>query len=331
MKKRIMIIVPVLALAALVTTWIVLRDGDGSDQALTASGTVEATEADLGFQLPGRVVEVLPQEGDVVSGGQELARLDTSELQAARDAASAQVAGAEARLQEMERGARPEEVAQAQAGADAAEQRAQDARRDASRAQKLFDGGAVSQQALDKAKTGLDVANAARDQARDALSLVKQGPRAEVVRAQRAVVAQARANLDRANAALTNAVIKAPFPGVVTVRHREPGETVSPGAPVLTVLNPDDRWVRIYVREDQIGRVHVGMKATITADTYPDRDYQGEVTYIGSQAEFTPRNVQTAEERIKLVYPVKVRITGDEAFELKPGVPADVTLEESGS
>ena len=189
----------------------------------------------------------------------------------------------------------------------------------------------MSQQALDKANTALDVANAARDQARDALSLVRQGPRVEAIRAQRAVVEQAHANLDRSEATLTNAVIKAPFAGVVTVRHREPGETVGAGAPVLTILNPDDRWVRIYVREDEIGRVQVGMKATITADTYPDRTYDGQVIYIGSQAEFTPRNVQTTEERIKLVYPVKVMIVGDQAFELKPGVPADVTLEESGS
>jgi HlyD family secretion protein len=331
MKKRMMIIVPVLALAALVVTWLVLRNGNGSVDALTASGTIEATEADLGFQVPGRVLEVLPQEGDVVSGGQELARLDTSELQAARDGASAQVTAAEARLQEMERGARPQEIAQAEAAARAAEQRAEDARRDADRAQKLFDGGAVSRQALDKANTALDVADAARDQARDVLSLVRQGPRVETIRAQRALVQQARANLDRTDAALTNAVVKAPFAGVVTVRHREPGETVGAGAPVLTILNPDDRWVRIYVREDEIGRVHVGMKATITADTYPDRTYEGRVIYIGSQAEFTPRNVQTTEERIKLVYPVKVKIIGDQGFELKPGVPADVTLEESGS
>jgi len=126
-------------------------------------------------------------------------------------------------------------------------------------------------------------------------------------------------------------VVYAPFDGRITVRHREPGETVSPGAPVLTLLDPDDRWVRIYVREDEIGRVKLGMEARITSDTYPDKVYQGEVTFIGSEAEFTPRNVQTTEERIKLVYPVKVRISGDPGFELKPGIPADVTLLETPS
>jgi HlyD family secretion protein len=96
---------------------------------------------------------------------------------------------------------------------------------------------------------------------------------------------------------------------------------------VVTLLDPDDRWVRIYVREDLIGRVAIGQPARIAADTYRDRVYAGEVVFIGSEAEFTPRNVQTSEERTKLVYPVKVRITGDPSFDLKPGVPADVTLE----
>jgi HlyD family secretion protein len=140
-------------------------------------------------------------------------------------------------------------------------------------------------------------------------------------------VGQALANLARAEATLANTIVEAPFAGVVTIRHREPGEAVVPGAPVVTLLDPDDRWVRIYVREDLIGRVAIGQPARIAADTYRDRVYAGEVVFIGSEAEFTPRNVQTSEERTKLVYPVKVRITGDPSFDLKPGVPADVTLE----
>jgi HlyD family secretion protein len=137
--------------------------------------------------------------------------------------------------------------------------------------------------------------------------------------------------VERAEASLAYAVITAPLSGIVTARHREPGEAVQAGAPVLTVLDPNDRWVRIYIREDEIGAVRLGAAAEISSDTYPDRIYQGEVVFIGSEAEFTPRNVQTAEERIKLVYPVKVRITGDPDFELKPGIPADVTLVGAGA
>jgi HlyD family secretion protein len=331
MTKRLRIVVPVLLALAALTTWLVVRKGNGAAAAIAASGTVEATEADLGFQVPGRVEEVVPHEGDMVTGGVALALLDTGELTAARDAAAAQLQAAEARLAELRRGSRPQEVLQAEAGVRSAQQRAVEAGRDAERAQKLFDGGAVSQQALDRALTARDVADAALEQAQQTLALVREGPRLETIRAQEAMVQQARANVARSDAVLANAVVYAPFDGRITVRHREPGETVSPGAPVLTLLDPNDRWVRIYVREDEIGRVKLGMGARITSDTYPDKVYQGQVTFIGSEAEFTPRNVQTTEERIKLVYPVKVRIGGDPGFELKPGIPADVTLLETAS
>ncbi|HEY4658984.1 MAG TPA: HlyD family efflux transporter periplasmic adaptor subunit, partial [Gemmatimonadaceae bacterium] len=126
-----------------------------------------------------------------------------------------------------------------------------------------------------------------------------------------------------------NAVIRAPFDGVVSVRNRGPGESVGAGAPVLTLVNLADRWVRIYIREDRIGAVKLGAAATITADTWPGKAYTGSVSFISSEAEFTPRNVQTTEERVKLVYAVKVRIAGDTANELKPGMPADVWLAQT--
>jgi len=197
MKKRIRFVIPVVVIVAVVG-WLLLRNGDGDGDGIQASGTVEATEADLGFQVPGRVLEIRPREGDAVSGGEELARLDLQELEAARAASQAQVAAAEARLSELRTGARPEEVAQAEAAARAAAQRADDARRDADRARRLFAGGAVSQQALEKAETALEVAEAGQRQADEGLALVRQGPRTETLQAQEAMVQQAHANLDRA-------------------------------------------------------------------------------------------------------------------------------------
>jgi HlyD family secretion protein len=331
MNKRLEVAVPVLLVLGAVTAWLILRPRGSDENALVASGTVEATEADLGFQAGGRVQQVEVREGDDVRAGQKLANLDLTEIQAVRDGAAAQVTAAQARLTELERGARSEEIAQAEAAHRASVERADAARREAERARNLFQGGAVSRQVLDNAETALETATAARDQAAQALALVREGPRPELIAQQRAMVEQARANLERADATLANAVIVAPFAGRVTVQHRQPGETVMPGAPVLTILDPQDRWVRIYVREDEIGRVHIGMPAEIRSDTYPDRTYPGEVVFIASEAEFTPRNVQTSEERIRLVYAVKVRLTGDAEFELKPGIPADVTLIESVS
>jgi HlyD family secretion protein len=291
-----------------------------------ASGTVEATEASLGVQVAGRIEGIRAREGDKVKAGDTLAIVDRAELNARRAQAEGQLAAARALLSEMERGARSEELAQAREADSVAAARLADAQRDLARAQTLFREGAVSQEAFDKARLAADVARSQREQAAQQLQLVRSGPRPERVAAQRAVVAQSEAMLRQGAAQLANAVVLAPFDGVVSVRHRQPGEVVAPGAPILTVANLGDRWVRIYIAEDRIGAIQLGEPATITTDTYRDRQYTGEVSFIASQAEFTPRNVQTAEERVKLVYAVKVRITGDTANALKPGIPADVVL-----
>lgn len=327
MRKRIIAVAAVAIVVIAGTLWAVLRARAGDERALAVSGTVEATEADLGFQAAGRIEAVAVREGDAVAEGKDLAWLDRSELEARAAAAEAQLAAARAQLQELRAGFRPEELAQGQAALAAAEQRLEDARRDVERVRRLHEGGAVSREALDKAETAFEVARSQYDQARAQLDILKKGPRAERIAAQQAVVRQAAAALEQVRTLLANAVIRAPFDGIVTVRHRQPGEVVQPGFPVLTLMDPDDRWVRIYVREDRVGRVSIGQPAVITADSYPERSYDGRVTFIASEAEFTPRNVQTAEERVKLVYAVKVAITGDSGRDLKPGLPVDVRLE----
>lgn len=312
-----------------ITPALVSCSGDDSGE-IRASGTVEATEADLGFQMAGRIGWIGPREGAQVQAGEEVARLDQEELLARKRGAEAQLEAARALLREMTTGSRPEEIAEGRAALRGAEERLADAQRDLARTLRLFDGGAVSREMMDKAETAARVAESAVDQARERVRILEEGPRQERVAAQRAVVAHAEAAVAQVDAALSNSVVTIPFSGVVTLRHREPGETVSPGVPVLTVLDPEDRWVRIYVREDRVGEVHLGQQATIASDTYPDRAYRGEVIFISSEAEFTPRNVQTTEERVKLVYAVKVRITEDPSYDLKAGIPADVVLEGTG-
>jgi len=314
------------AVLVLFAAWFFLLRGRGADGALDASGTVEATDAQLGFEAAGRIDTILVHEGDRVRAGQELARLDQAELNARRQQAAAQLAAAQATLTELERGNRTQDVQQGRDAVAAANQRLADAQRDLDRTRRLFDGGAVSREALDKAQLAFDVAQSQHDQAAQALQLLEIGPRPERIEAQRAAVAAAQATVQQVHALLANAVIKSPFDGVVTVKDREVGETVSPGAPVLTVTNLNDRWVRIYIPETSIGAVHLGETATITADTYKGRVYRGAVSFSASEAEFTPKNVQTKDERVKLVYAVKVRITSDSTYDLKPGIPADVRL-----
>lgn len=328
MKKIRRMLLPLLVLALVLAVWWILRGPRGDGSSLAASGTVEATEADLGFQVPGRIAGIEVHEGDQAAAGQVLATLDLSEMEARRTAAQGQLEAATARLAELESGSRPEEIAQAEAAARAARERLEQAERDLDRARRLQEGGAVSREALERAETAREVASADLEQAQERLELVRKGPRSEQVRAQRALVLQARGALDQVEAAIGNGTIVAPFDGRVAQRHREPGEVVGAGTPVLTLRDLSDRWVRIYVREDAVGRVRIGQAARITTDSYPGRSYEGRVFFIGSEAEFTPRNVQTSEERTRLVYPVKVRITADEDVDLKPGIPADVVLEE---
>jgi len=324
--NRARIAIPVVAIAALSIVLItVFRSRSGRD-VVAASGTVEATEADLGFQSPGRIDSITVSEGARVEAGARLATLDRAELDARRRSALAQVTSARARLAELESGFRSQEVAQGRAAGRAAAQRLENARLELERTRRLFDGGAVSRTVLDQAQTTFDVADADHDRAKEQLDLLEHGTRTEQITAQRAMLAQAEAAVAQLDAALDGAAIEAPFSGVVTVRHRELGETVPAGAPVLTLMNPGDRWIRIYVPGDQVGRLALGQTATVTADAYPDRSYTGEITFIASEAEFTPRNVQTTEDRVKLVYRVKVKITGDSSLDLKPGLPADVRV-----
>lgn len=325
--RRLVLVPVVLVLVAAAVVLMLL--GRGDDASLVASGTVEATEAQLGFPVSGRILEVAVREGDAVRIGQPLAYLDTAETEARRRQAAAQAAAARALLLELERGSRPEEIAQAQAALAAARDRLEDARRDHERARSLRAGGNISEQQLEKATVAFQVAESLERQAAEQYLLVVKGPRPEAIAAQRAQVAQAEAAAAAVEAVLANMTIRSPFSGVVTVKNREPGEIVPGGSPVVTVLNRDDRWVRIYVPENRIGAVHLGQAAAITSDTPPRKPYGGEVEFIASEAEFTPKSVQTQEERVKLVYAVKVHITGDPEYDLKPGMPADVRLETS--
>jgi HlyD family secretion protein len=325
MRRRVLVLVLLVAAAA-GASWILLRT-EGPDTAILAAGTVEAREADLGFRTAGRIELISVDEGDRISEGQLLAVLDQRELSAALAVAKAQAAAASATLEELTEGFRSEEIEQARAVVRAAERRRLDARRDLERARNLYEDGAISEQALDDRETAATVAESELQVASERLRLLESGTRSERISAQRAALAASEAETERVEALLEYAQIIAPNAGVITIRHREPGEIVSAGAPVLTLMNPNDRWVRIYVRADRVGRLSIGQTATITADAYRDRSYTGRVVFIASEAEFTPRDVQTTEERVKLVYRVKVQIDGDPSFDLKPGLAADVRLE----
>jgi HlyD family secretion protein len=305
------------------TTSAADRDGAG----IIASGTVEATQAELGFQVSGRLERLAVREGDQVTAGGKLANLEQSELLAQREVARAQVAGAQAGLAELLAGSRREEIAHARAVLDVATEKRDYAKRDVDRLAPLAEQSLVSRQAFDQQRTQLSIAQGEVAKAKEDLQILEVGPRRERIAAQRAALAQATATVGRIDAMIAQTELAAPFSGTITVRHREPGEAMSPGAPVLTIRNFADRWVRVYIPGDEVGNLTLGQPASITADAAPDKRYTGAVSYIASVAEFTPRNVQSTKDRVKLVYEVRVRVSGDTTVDLKPGLPADVRFE----
>lgn len=327
MKRRLLIVLGVLALAAAgwgLYRWLSPEEEPGL---LRVSGTVEATDARLGFDAAGRIAALVVQEGDEVSAGQVLARLDADELEARRAQAAAAVAAAEATLRELRRGSRSQEINQARQAVEGAREELDQARREHARTETLYEGGAVSRETFDRSATALTLARNRLAQAQERLALAQEGPRREQVEAQEARLEEARASLASVEARLEDATLEAPFPGRVSTKHRTVGETVAPGVPVVTLQDLSDRWVRVYVPEDRLGAVHLGREARILSDTFPGKVYRGEVSFLASEAEFTPKSVQTPEERVRLVYAAKVRITGDPDHELKPGMPVDVELD----
>ncbi len=256
-----------------------------------------------------------PQEGDRVAAGPELARLDRTELDARRHARPlAQVAGGARRARRARAGSRREEIAQARAALAAADERVRRRRARLRARAPLLAGGAVAREALDKAQPSPSTRRAASATRRPSSSRCSNRARAASASPPRApqLAAGRGRGARRSTPRSPTWCSRAPFAGVVTVRHREPGEIVAAGSPVLTLMNRDDRWVRIYVPENRAS-ARCARPAGARSPPTPSRasSYAGEVSFIASEAEFTPKNVQTTEERVKLVYAVKVRVTGD--------------------
>jgi HlyD family secretion protein len=172
----------------------------------------------------------------------------------------------------------------------------------------------------------IDQARALRNQAQAQYDLVEAGPRQEDKDQAAAKVEQAKAAVALADARISYATVYSPLKGIVLSKNIEPGEYVAPGTPVVTVGDMVNVWLRAYIDEPDLGRVKVGQKARVTTDTYPGRVYPGTISFISQEAEFTPKNVQTEKERVKLVYRIKIDIQNPK-MELKAGMPADAQID----
>ena len=300
-----------------------------------ASGYVEATEVKVASKVPGRVAEVRVVEGARVTANQVLVTLQTTDTDLAITRAQAQRAQAVAQLRLLQAGTRPEDIqqAEAQVAAAVADKRAADAdlgnaKDDEARYAQLLRNRAGSQKQADDAASRRQLAEAkaraADDRARAAaatLARLKAGPRPEEIEAARAQVAGADAQIATLEHDRAEATVAAPSDGVVTSRLVEPGELVAVGTPLIVVIDLDHAWADAYVEEPLVPSLKIDEAATVITDA--GNRLAGRIAFISPQAEFTPRNVQTASERAKLVYRVKVTVDNRQGV-LKPGMPVEV-------
>lgn len=324
MKKKL-VIGGIIILIGVIAALIYRSRNQHEEGVLTLYGNVEITEVNTGFKFSGRIRELLAEEGQTIKKGDKMAVLDGAELESQVMQNRAYVSETLTRLAELRAGARLQEIEQAKANVSYAEAELVKSKKDYDRSEALFQKEVIAAREMDAVKRTYDVALSRHKNALEALSLVKEGPRKESIKAAEDRVQQAKAALGVSEERLKDTVLFAPVSGVVMRKNMELGETVAPGAPVYTIGDLENPWIKVYVKEDKLGLVKLGQKAEITTDSYPGKKYEGAITYISSEAEFTPKNVQTREDRVKLVFGIKVSAKNGNG-ELKPGMPADVKI-----
>jgi HlyD family secretion protein len=293
---------------------------------LTLSGNIEAHESLVSFKVQGRIVELPIEEGQQVAQGALLARLEDADFQQKVRIDEASVAVRQSSLALTLAGTREQEVKASHqmvfdAQADLAQKKA-----DNDRAQRLYSKDEISAQDRDLAATALKRSTANVAAAEQRYNEAVEGSRKEDIAIARANLVQANASLGLSRINATYTTLRAPSTGVITVRQAELGEVVSPGSPVVTLADLDHIWLRAYVAETDLGKIHWGQPASITTDTYPGKQYYGRISFISPDAEFTPKSVQTYTERVTLVYRIKIDIDNPN-HELKPGMPADAHID----
>ena len=325
--KRVRILILLLLLCGVAAAlWFWRRGAQPlARRQLLLFGNVDIRQVQLAFNGNERIAELLVQEGDRVRPGQLLGRLDTRRLAPKAATWEAQVAAQQQAVARLEAGNRPEEVRKAKADLAAAEADLENAQLTYKRVKQLSTQGVEPPQRLDDAQAALDVTKAREGAARQAYELMVLGPRKEDIAEAKATLRAFEADLALARRELADAQLYAPTNGVIRDRILEPGDMASPQKPVFTLALDNPVWVRAYVPETDLGRIRTGMPAEVNTDTFPGKRYPAWIGFISPTAEFTPKTVETAEVRTKLVYEVRVFVPNPQG-ELRLGMPAVVTV-----
>jgi HlyD family secretion protein len=292
---------------------------------IVLSGTVEARESDLAFQVPGRIEKLLADEGATVEAGQVVAEIDPRDYELALQRARAEAESSAQALAVLEAGTRAQEVRVAEATVARAESELRFARAELARVAKLVPAKLASQQQLDQVRLQQQLAEAALRQGNETLALLREGPRAEDIARARAELAVRRAVVETAERQLGYVQLRSPAAGVLSVRLAEVGEVVAAGTPVLRLAELEKPWVRAYLSSTDLARVRHGQAAEVRVDAFPETVFHGRLSFVAPQAEFTPKTVETRELRVDLVYRIKVEVD-DSGGRFKVGMPADVVL-----
>ncbi len=299
--------------------------GGNNKGAIEASGTLEATEVRVGAKVPGQIESLRIEEGSEVRTGDTLAILDRSTLQLQWRQAQAGYEVAEAQYKLLLNGARQEDLQLAEEALLQAQATYKSANDDYGRMKQLLATNTVTRKQFDDAESRYTIAKAQLSSAEQNLGKLKRFARPEDLAAAKARASQAKATADLLQKQLTDAVIVAPVPGTVTNKPYEVGELIGVGSVVATISRLDQMDLMIYVNESELGRVKLGGPAEVSIDAYPQRTFPGKVIYISPVAEFTPKNVQTKEDRTKLVFGVKLEVENKDGA-LKSGMPADAVI-----
>lgn len=297
---------------------------------LFISGNIEVTDVDASFKIPGRLIKRYVDEGDIVKKGDMIGRLDPKELREEVKRAEAEKNRAKAFLEEKENGFLPEEIREAIARVDQAQAQFVRTEMDHKRQITLFEEEVISKKEYDQSEAQYLIAKAQLEEAKEQLIRLERGSRYEEIKQAQEQLLTAEASLEVTKTRLEDSIIFSPLNGVVLTKIVEPGEVVAAGEGIVNIGDLQDIWFRAYIPETELGRVKLGQEVAVTTDSYPDKKYLGIVTFIASEAEFTPKNVQTKKERVKLVFRIKVTLENP-LSELKPGMPADgwILLDEA--
>jgi HlyD family secretion protein len=320
--KRILLIVIIVVIIAGLLYYFFTRNKEEGNDFIKVSGNIEATEVDVGFKIAGRIVNRFFEEGDWVDNGKVLAKLDDEDLRNRLEVARAMLMSAQARLSKLLAGSRPEEIREAEAALNQAKFDLENKQAHYERMKPLFERGVIPMETLDNADAGFKIAKASFQRATENYLLVKEGPRKEDIEDGRAQVDQARASVKLNETQLSYTTLYSPISGVVLVKSGEIGEVVNPGTSIVTLADIENVWLKAYIPEMDLSKVKWGQEVIVTTDLRPKKEYKGKISFISSQAEFTPKQIQTEKERVTLVYRIKVDISNPD-HELKPGMPAD--------